>query len=403
MSMTSAGTNNIFKNDAAPGVILLFAALAALVFDNSGLAGVYDSVLRLTNITLEVGDFSIDKPILLWINDGLMVIFFFYVGLEIKREIMTGQLSSPSRAMLPLIAAVGGIVAPALIFVAFNINDPNTINGWAIPAATDIAFAVGILALLGTRAPTSLKVFLLAVAIIDDLAAIIIIALFYTADISTQALAFAGAGAVALFALNRLKVSGITPYILIGALMWAAVLKSGVHATLAGVIIALFIPLRHFQDPSKSPLETVEHGLKPWVYFLVMPVFAFANAGVPVLQLSFADLLAPLPLGIALGLFVGKQIGVFAFTYLAVKLRVAAMPDGLTWRQIYGASLLAGIGFTMSLFIGSLAFSDAEMMNAVRVGVLVGSILSGVAGFLVLRLTPRPAEADAEPTPTPAQ
>ncbi len=401
--MTSAGTNNIFKSDAAPGVVLLLAALAALVFDNTALAGVYDGVLRMTNITLEVGDFSIDKPVLLWINDGLMVIFFFYVGLEIKREILTGQLSSVSKAMLPLIAAVGGIAIPALIFVAFNANDPETINGWAIPAATDIAFAVGILALLGARAPTSLKVFLLAVAIIDDLAAILIIALFYTADISTQALVFAAIGAALLFVLNRLKVSGIAPYVLIGTVMWAAVLKSGVHATLAGVIIAMFIPIRHFQDPSRSPLETVEHGLKPWVYFLVMPVFAFANAGVPVLQLSFSDLLAPLPLGIALGLFVGKQIGVFGFTFAAVKLGAAALPQGLSWRQIYGASLLAGIGFTMSLFIGSLAFTDADMMNAVRVGVLAGSLLSGVAGFLVLRLTPEPAQQQGGEAPAPAQ
>jgi NhaA family Na+:H+ antiporter len=383
-----------FKHDAAPGAALIAAAILALVFENTALAGLYDRLLT-TPVSLRVDAFVIDKPLLLWINDGLMALFFFFVGLEIKNEVLTGQLSSLKRATLPAAAALGGVVVPALIFVAINRGVPANLDGWAIPAATDIAFAVGVLALLGTRAPTSLKIFLLALAIIDDLAAIVIIALFYTVDVSLTALGVAGLGLAGLFALNRFKVSGITPYVLFGLLMWAAVLKSGVHATLAGVLTALFIPLERFDDPSVSPLKRAEHGLKPWVYFLIMPAFAFANAGVPLAGVSPGDLLAPLPLGIALGLFVGKQIGVFGFAWAAVKSGLATLPEGLAWRQVYGAALLAGIGFTMSLFIGSLAFPDPETLNAVRIGVLAGSLAAGLAGYAVLRFTPAPRPSAA--------
>ena len=380
------------KHDAAPGVALILAAIFALIVENSAFRHLYDAFLTVP-MAVQISEFKIDKPLLLWINDGLMAIFFFYVGLEIKRELIEGRLSSPSKAALPAIAALGGVIFPALIYVYFNMGDDVAITGWAIPAATDIAFAVGILALVGTRAPVALKIFLLAVAIIDDLAAIIIIALFYTANLSVQALLVAAVAAVGLLILNRMKVMGLTPYILVGIILWAAVLKSGVHATLAGVVTALFIPLRDPKDASHSPLIHAEHGLKPWVLFLVMPVFAFANAGIPLGGLSFSDLLSPIPLGIALGLFIGKQIGVFGFAWIAIKTKLANMPEGLGWTHLYGASLLAGVGFTMSLFIGTLAFSTPELQNAVRLGVLSGSLVSAIVGFVVLRFIAAPASS----------
>lgn len=406
MARQDVGFKGILHHDAAPGVALIIAAALALLFDNTPLAGLYDGLFKETYLTVGLGAssqplslFDINKPLLLWINDGLMVIFFFYVGLEIKREVITGRLSSFKSAMLPLAAAVGGVVAPALIYVGLNADNPEGMRGWAIPAATDIAFAVGILALLGARAPTALKVFLLALAIIDDLAAIIIIALFYTENLSVVSLSVGLVGAAVLFAFNRFKISNLGPYILVGVIMWAAVLKSGVHATLAGVVIAMFIPLRHFQKPEISPLENVEHALKPWVYFLVMPVFAFANAGVPLSVLTPENLAGPIPLGIAMGLFFGKQIGVFLLAWLAVQFRLAALPDSLTWRHIYGAACLAGVGFTMSLFIGTLAFEDPAMQNAVRAGVLSGSFFSGVVGFLVLRFAAPSPRTAAAPQP----
>ena len=374
--------------EASGGIVLMFVALLALLANNSFLASGYEGVLN-TPVAVQFGDFKIAKPLLLWINDGLMAIFFFLVGLEIKREVLKGELSSLDKLSLPLFAAFGGIAIPALIYLGFNYTDEVTVNGWAIPAATDIAFALGILALVGNRAPVSLKILLLAVAIIDDLAAIIIIALFYTENLSLHALAWAGVGTAALFALNRFRVMRILPYAVIGVFVWAAVLKSGVHATLAGVITAFAIPLiRPRGDDGverSSPLTRAEHGLHIWVAFLILPLFAFANAGVSLSGLSFADLLSPVPLGIALGLFLGKQLGVFSFCWIAVKLGLAKLPEGANWGQVYGVACLTGVGFTMSLFIGTLAFDDPDLLNGVRLGVLMGSIASGLLGFALLR------------------
>lgn len=375
----------------------MFMALLALVANNSLLASGYTGILD-TTVKVQFGDFIIQKPFLLWINDGLMAIFFFLVGLEIKREVLDGELSSFDKAALPIFAAIGGIAVPAMFYVMLNYTNPVTIEGWAIPAATDIAFALGILALLGPRVPPSLKIFLLAVAIIDDLAAIIIIALFYTENLSLVALSWAAVGTAALFALNRFKVMRILPYALIGIIVWAAVLKSGVHATLAGVITALAIPLARPNPDEPSPLRRAEHGLHIWVAFLILPLFAFANAGVSLKGLSFADLLSPVPLGIALGLFLGKQIGVFSLSWIAVKAGLAKLPEGANWVQVYGVACLTGVGFTMSLFIGTLAFDDAELLNGVRLGVLMGSIASGVLGFLLLRWACRnsPIQSDKD-------
>lgn len=382
--------NDFTKQDTAPGIILMLAAAMALIINNSPLAAYYGHFLDIP-IAVQIGPLEIAKPLLLWVNDGLMAVFFFLVGLEIKREIMEGELSSFDRAALPLIAAVGGMAIPALIFVMINSGTPINIDGWAIPAATDIAFALGVLALLGSRVPVTLKVFLLAVAIIDDLGAIIIIAIFYTDDLSVASLAIGGVGLVILMGLNRAGVTKIAPYVLIGVFMWVAVLKSGVHATLAGVLIALTIPLYprgEVKPDTPSPLKTLEHSLHPWAAFLVLPLFAFANAGVSLKGMELGDLVAPLPLGIALGLFVGKQIGVFGFTWLSVKSGLCRLPTGVGWQEIYGVACLAGIGFTMSLFIGTLAFDDSAQLNAVRLGVIMGSTLSAIVGFLVLRALP---------------
>lgn len=373
-----------FNNDAAPGIALVGAALCALVFVNSGFAEPYEQLLATIGIW-QFGAFSIEKPLLLWINDGLMAVFFFFVGLEIKREVLAGRLSTLRTATLPLAAAIGGVVVPSLIYIAFNFGDATSIQGWAIPAATDIAFALGVLALLGTRAPPSLKLLLLAIAVIDDLLAIIIIAVFYTQEISGQALLVAAGAIALLFALNRLRVASIGPYVLVGIVVWAAVLKSGVHATLAGVVVALTIPLSDPRDKDRSPLTDLEHWLKSWVLFLVMPLFAFANAGVQLAGLTWSDLFAPIPLGIAAGLFLGKQLGIFGAAWLVLRFGLASMPTGLNMRHLYGVALLAGVGFTMSLFIGSLAFDHSDQQNAVRTGVLLGSLASGIAGYLVLR------------------
>ncbi len=390
MSQNSSSTTSFQKfiqHDAAPGVVLFLAAILALVLDNTSLAWLYDGLLE-TPMKIQIGALIIAKPLLLWINDGLMAIFFFFVALEIKRELMNGHLSDPREAALPAIAAVGGMAMPALVFVFFNWGSPEEMRGWAIPAATDIAFALGVLALLGKSVPSSLKIFLLSLAIIDDLGAIVIIAVFYTADLSVVSLAAGGIGLAALVALNRLGITKIAPYILIGMVMWVCVLKSGVHATLAGVLLGFTIPMST-KDESTSPLLDLEHALKPWVAFAIMPIFAFANAGISLTGLSFADLLQPLPLGIALGLFVGKQIGVFGFAWLAVKMNLCRLPKGSTFKHVYGVALLAGIGFTMSLFIGTLAFDDPEHARAVRIGVLTGSIVSGIVGYIVLRLAGR--------------
>ena len=392
------------KHEAAGGILLFAAAILAIGLDNSPLAWLYDSLLN-TQASIQIGPLEITKPLLLWINDGLMAVFFFLVGLEIKREVLQGQLSTRQQIALPGVAAIGGMAIPALIYVAFNYDNPETLDGWAIPAATDIAFALGVLALLGPRVPLGLKVFLLAVAIIDDLGAIIIIALFYTANLSVESLAISAFGLAALVVLNRLGVTRLAPYILIGIFVWVCVLKSGVHATLAGVVLAMAIPLRGNEAAEDCPLRRLEHSLHPWVAFAILPIFAFANAGVPILGLSFADLLEPLPLGIAAGLFIGKQIGVFGATWLSVKAGIAKMPEGVTWLQIYGVSLLTGIGFTMSLFIGTLAFPDPSQASGVRLGVICGSVLSATLGYLMIRWClsrhaagPQPKSADAPET-----
>lgn len=392
---------DFLRLETSAGFVLMFVALLALLANNSPMAGLYSSFLS-TPVEVQFGSFEIAKPLLLWINDGLMAIFFFLVGLEIKNEVMEGELSSFDKAALPIFAAIGGIVAPALIFVYFNMGDAIAIQGWAIPAATDIAFALGVLALVGSRVPVSLKILLLAVAIIDDLAAIIIIALFYTQDLSLVALGWAGVGTMGLIALNRMGVMRITPYALIGVFVWACVLKSGVHATLAGVITALAIPLKAKDPNESSPLHRAEHGLHIWVAFLILPLFAFANAGVSLKGITLGDVMAPLPLGIALGLFLGKQIGVFAFSWVAVKVGLAKLPTGANWCQVYGIACLTGVGFTMSLFIGTLAFEGDEMLNAVRLGVLMGSLASGVMGYTLLRFFCR-AEAPAVNTAKPVK
>lgn len=373
------------KLEASAGLILMGVALLAMLAANSVLSPVYEGILG-TNIRVGIGGFEISKAALLWINDGLMAIFFFLVGLEIKREILTGELSSFDKAILPIVAAVGGMAVPALVFVGLNWGTPENLNGWAVPTATDIAFALGILALLGTRAPVALKVFLLAVAIIDDLGAVIIIAVFYTSELSTNALTLSMLGFALAVALNRMGVQRGAPYVIIGVLMWVFVLKSGVHATLAGVLIALTIPLKK-KDGDRALLHHMEHALHPWVAFFILPIFAFANAGVSLGGVSVSDLAQPLPLGIAAGLFIGKQVGVFGATWIAVKTGIARLPQGVGWHHIYGVACLTGVGFTMSLFIGSLAFGAAETMNTVRLGVLSGSVLSGVLGYVILRMS----------------
>jgi len=391
----------LVRHEAAGGVLLILAAAAALILDNSPLDTLYDAILA-TPVTVQIGTLAIDKPLLLWINDGLMAVFSFLVGLEIKRELLEGRLSSWNRAALPVVAAIGGMVVPALIYSAVNHGDPEALRGWAIPAATDIAFALGALALLGSRVPVALKVFLLALAIIDDLGAIVIIAVFYTADLSLSSLAIAGVCTAVLVGFNRAGVRRIAPYVLVGLVMWVCVLKSGVHATLAGVVVALTVPLRTGplgtdQAEQPSPVHQLEHGLLPWVTFFIMPAFAFANAGINLGMMSVADLLSPLPLGIALGLFVGKQVGVFGFAWVAVRAGLCRLPDGINWLHIYGGALFAGIGFTMSLFIGTLAFAEPDQAAAMRIGVLSGSILSAIAGTAVLWLATRPVPGPGAP------
>lgn len=387
----------LLHHEATPGVLLALAAVVALIANNSILTGLYDRLL-LATVSVTVEGVGIEKPLLLWINDGLMAIFFFLVGLEIKREMLQGKLSSLRAASLPALGAVGGMVVPALIFVVINAGTPANLDGWAIPAATDIAFALGALALIGSRAPASLKVFLLALAVLDDLGAIVVIALFYTSNLSVGALGVAGAGLAVLIAMNLLGVRRIGLYIVVGLVIWVAVLKSGVHATLAGVVVALTVPLRGadgvLQDDGKSPLEVLEHVLHPWVAFMILPLFAFANAGVPLSGLSIDDLIAPLPLGIAAGLVVGKPVGILGACWIAVRMGWASLPDGVNWTKLYGVSQLAGIGFTMSLFIGTLAFSDPALQSAVRIGVLGGTILSIVLGMAALAWAVRRKEPE---------
>ncbi len=373
------------NKESAGGLALIGAAAVAMLWVNLGGAETYRALFA-TPISVGGGLLAIDKPLLLWINDGLMALFFFLVGLEVKREVADGQLSTWKQAALPVYAAIGGMVVPALIFAGINWDRPENLNGWAIPAATDIAFALGLLALLGDRVPIALKALLLAVAIIDDIGAIAIIALFYTAELNTAALPLAALPLAGLFALNRAGVARIAPYAVLGLVLWVLVLKSGIHATLAGVAAAMFVPL---SAGEKKPLTWLEHALHPWIAFAVLPVFAFANAGVSFAGAGVSELVAPLSLGIALGLVVGKQLGIFGACWIAVRAGLASVPSDVNFRQLYGLACLAGIGFTMSLFIGGLAFSDAGQMDAVKMGVLSGSLASALIGLAVLALVPR--------------
>ena len=382
--------------ESAGGILLVCTAVLAVIIANTPLFEIYQRILGM-RVAVIVGGVELDKTLLLWINDGLMAVFFLLVGLEVKREIVEGELSSIQQAALPAIGAVGGLAVPAIIYWFFNRADAAALSGWAIPTATDIAFALGVLSLLGSRVPVTLKILLMAIAIVDDIAAIVIIAVFYSGDISAFALGLAGSAAVVMFILNKRGVARPAAYILVGVFMWVCVIKSGVHATLAGVVTAMFIPLTAVRDGQAiSPAKHLEHILHPWVAFMIMPVFAFANAGVSFSGLTPRDFAGNVPMGIFTGLFVGKQVGIFGSIWLATKIGLARKPEGTSWAQIYGISLLAGIGFTMSLFIGNLAFEHGnfEYATAVRVGVFEASILSGVLGYLVLRLSsPKPGAA----------
>jgi len=377
-----------FKLESSGAILLLVGTILGLVFANTNLVALYNYFLDVP-VAIQIGKLEIAKPLLLWINDGLMAIFFFLIGLELKREFLEGELSNPSQIVMPLLGALGGMIVPALIYVYFNLNDSIAIKGWAIPAATDIAFALGVITVFGTRAPISLKIFLTSLAIFDDIGAIIIIALFYSANISIYSLIIAAAVIIALFILNKKGVKSLTPYIVLGVILWVAVLKSGVHATLAGVVLAFFIPMydkSSEKDEAHSPLVKLEHDLHPTVAYFILPVFAFANAGVSFSGITFSNLFDSIPLGIAAGLIVGKQIGVFGFSYIGNKLGIAKMPEGTNWLSIYGVSVLCGIGFTMSLFISSLAFENqgTEYISESRIGILLGSVIAAVLGYFVL-------------------
>ena len=378
---------DFLRLEASSGILLVVMAVLAMVIVNSPLAPLYNNLLAIP-VEIRLGDFYIAKPLLLWINDGLMAIFFFLIGLEVKREALVGELSDMQRVTLPIVAAVGGMAFPAIIYAIINWGDPLAMRGWAIPSATDIAFALGVLALLGDRVPNSMKLFLMTLAVVDDLGAIVIIALFYTVDLSTTSLLVAGGAVTVLFLMNRQGVVAVAPYLLVGMVLWAAVLKSGVHATLAGVLIAMFIPFKKAPGENVTQLEKLEHDLHPAVVFGILPIFAFANTGVPLWGLGLDSLLHPVPLGIALGLFLGNQFGVFGLSWLAVKLGFAKLPNDATWVQVYGVGMLCGIGFTMSLFISSLAF-DQGGANTLpvdeRLGILAGTLASAVGGYLWLR------------------
>lgn len=377
---------SFFKMESAGGIILFLSAVLAIIIANSPFENYYQKFLTVP-VEVTIGALEIAKPLLLWINDGLMAVFFFLVGLELKRELLEGELSDKRNVILPGGAAVGGMAIPALIYFYFNMGDPVAIKGWAIPAATDIAFALGVLTLLGSRVPVSIKVFLTSVAIFDDIGAILIIAIFYTSKISFVALAVVALCIPVLFYFNRRNILSMTPYVLVGIVMWTAMLKSGVHATLAGVLLAMFIPMRSKKDPTVSPVKTLEHDLHSVVAFFVLPVFAFANAGLNLKGMTMDQLLHGVPVGIALGLFFGKQIGVVGFCWLLIKTKIAKMPNNMNWLSLYGTAALCGIGFTMSLFIGSLAFEgagDARQFDE-RLGIILGSIFSGVLGYFVLK------------------
>jgi NhaA family Na+:H+ antiporter len=379
-----AAIQEFLRLESAGGILLVATAAIALILSNSPLAPLYNTALELP-FTIALGPAGLSKPLLLWINDGLMAIFFLLVGLEIKREIVEGELSSLGQIALPGAAALGGMAVPAAIYWFLNSANPAALNGWAIPTATDIAFSLGVLALLGPRVPLALKVLLMAVAVFDDLGAIVVIAIFYTADLSSSALIISAICLGGLAAMNFFGVRSMPAYVLVGMVLWVAVLKSGVHATLAGVALGLAIPIAR-DEAGHSPLRTLEHGLHPVVAFVILPIFAFANAGVSFAGMSLADIFEPVTLGIAGGLFIGKQIGIMAALALMLALGLARRPEGCSWASLYGMSMLCGIGFTMSLFIGSLAFADPSFAAPVRLGVLGGSLLSAVCGFVLLKL-----------------
>ena len=376
-----------FRLEAASGLVLLFAAIIALLVSNSNLADIYFSTLN-KYLFVGINNFGLKLSVIHWINDGLMAIFFFFVTLEIKREFLQGELSNVKQALLPIIGAVGGMLVPALFYVFINWGDSETLNGWAIPSATDIAFSLGVLSLLGKRVPLSLKVFLTALAIIDDLGAILIIAIFYSGDLNIKYLTLMALAFIILLIINKFNIKKFLPYLIIGIFLWDFTHNSGIHATIAGVLLAMTIPHRK-KEKDYSLLIKIEHAISPYVAFGIMPLFAFANAGVSLEGLSFASLLNKVPLGILMGLFVGKQLGVFVFSYVSIKLKIAQMPNNANWFNFYGVGVLTGIGFTMSLFVGNLAFVDnMQYMDGVKIGVLTGSLLSTLFGYFLILLTP---------------
>ncbi len=379
---------DFIQKESSSGIILIFVTILALLLQNSFMSDFYTSFLH-TPVEIRFGDLQIAKPLLLWVNDGLMAVFFFLIGLEVKREVKEGHLSSLSQITLPGIAALGGMLVPALVFIAFNRGESFAMNGWAIPTATDIAFALGILSLLGNRVPVSLKIFLMALAIIDDLGAIVIIAIFYTSELSSLSVAIAGISLMVLFIMNRMDVAIKSAYIVVGIILWVSVLKSGVHATLAGVALAFMIPLSSKDKHGEkfSMVKEMEHDLHYWVAFFILPLFAFVNAGVDLKGISIEEMAGPVPLGIMLGLFVGKQLGVFGFSWLAIKMGVASLPKESNWTLLYGVSVLTGIGFTMSLFVDTLAYNDTQIYHyADKLAILLGSFLSAIVGYIILRL-----------------
>lgn len=386
ITKTSEYIKNFLKMESSAGILLMIATVLAIIASNSPLQSLYE-LLFSTPLEVRIGQLEIAKPLLLWINDGLMAVFFFLVGLELKRELIEGELSDKKNIILPGVGAIGGMAIPAAIYVFFNLDDPVALKGWAIPAATDIAFALGVLSLLGSKVPTTIKIFLTSLAIFDDIGAILIIALFYTENISFIALLVVALCIPILILLNKKDVVDKSPYIFVGIIMWIATLKSGVHATLAGVVLAMFIPLKSKSDPEISPLKTLEHDLHSVVAYFILPIFAFANAGLNLSNVGVAQLLHGVPLGIALGLFFGKQIGIFGFCWFVVKTKLATLPGGMNWMRLYGTAAICGIGFTMSLFIGSLAFEETgqNLLFDERLGIIVGSLASAILGYFILK------------------
>lgn len=387
--------SNFLEKESAGGILLVIAALFAIILSNLPLGFLYTSLLE-TPVVIQVGALEINKPLLLWVNDGLMALFFFLVGLELKREFLEGELADKKSNILPGLGALGGMIVPAGVYLYFNMNNPETVSGWAIPAATDIAFALGVLSLLGSRVPVSLKVFLTSLAIFDDIGAIVIIALFYTSKVSVTALIISAICIGALAFLNKKGVIEKSPYIVFGVVMWVSLLKSGVHATLAGVILAMFIPIKCEKSPDVSPLKTLEHDLHSVVAYVILPFFAFCNSGINFSGIGLDDLMHSLPLGIMMGLFIGKQVGVFGFCWVGVKMGITELPKEMGLLTLYGMAALCGIGYTMSLFIGSLAFMNSNINDILdeRIGIIIGSVLSGIVGFLILRYSLKEQDAD---------